>query len=117
MPPFVEFAFRREELLAFWDGYALKEEQGRITGVHSGQHHLRAHDEGARQGAEGGEALQERFRLAFLHLKDQNTVINWYNGRGAASSLLLMKPYLKQMGILKGRPISKGPMNSAGSMM
>ena len=105
MPPFVEFRLPpREELLAFWDGYALKEEQGRITGVHiqDSTTYVRMMKALAREcRKEGDRALQERFRLAFLHLKDQNTVINWYNGRGAASSLLLMKPYLKQMGILE----------------
>ena len=105
MPPFVQFVLpEKEELLAFWDGYALKEEEGRITGayIQDSTAYIRMMKALARRCAETGEEeLQERFRLALLHLKDQNTVINWYNGRGAASSLLLMKPYLKRMGLLE----------------
>ena len=105
LPPFAEGSLSsREALLAFWDGYALKEEQGRITGVHiqDSTLYVRMLKALARECVRTGEKeLQEWFRLAFLHLKDQNTVINWYNGRGAASSLLLMKAYLKQRGILE----------------
>lgn len=105
MPPSVGFVLpSREELLAFWDGWGIREEEGRITGrrIQDSTGYLRMMKALACTWRRTQEKeMAERFRLAFLHLRDQNPVINWYNGRGAASSLLLMKPELKRMGLLE----------------
>lgn len=105
LPPSLEYrAERKAKILKFWDGYHLKEDNGKITGTYisDSTSYARMMKELAYECQRNHETeWYERFRLAFLHLRDQNTVINWYNGRGVASSFLIMTPVLKQMGILE----------------
>ena len=42
----------------------------------------------------------DRFILMWRHLRDQNTQINWYYGRGVGSALLIMKKELLERGLL-----------------
>lgn len=105
LPSSMEYRSKqKEKILKFWDGYHLKEDNGKITGTYisDSTSYARMMKELAYECQRNHEPeWYERFRLAFLHLRDQNTVINWYNGRGVASSFLIMKPVLKQMGILE----------------
>lgn len=106
MPPSEKFVMpSKKNLLEFWKEYNLMEDDhGRITGKHitDTTSYIRMMKALAYEYRNGKEVeLLALFRLVFVHLQDQNTVINWYNGRGAASSLLLMKPWLKEMGMLE----------------
>lgn len=105
LPPSQKYlAEQKEKILSFWEAYHLKEKDGRITGKHiiDSTPYVRMMKELAYLCQwEKKEEYIQLFRLVFLHLRDQNPVINWYNGRGAASSLLIMKPFLKQMHLLE----------------
>ncbi|HIS56742.1 MAG TPA: hypothetical protein IAB48_08840 [Candidatus Fimimorpha excrementavium] len=104
LPPFESFHAEKQEILDFFDSYHLRETEGRITGKHiqGNTAYIRMMKALAYEyQRQPDEKLADLFILAYRHLKDQNSKVNWYNGRGAASSFLLMKPVLKQRGLLK----------------
>lgn len=103
-PPFIRGTNPYEDALEIFESYKIVYKDGVVTGKQITQPKVYAksmkaiarhfYDKGNLEDA-------DKAILMWRHLRDQNTQINWYHGRGVGSALLMLRDELIRRGLLE----------------